>query len=202
MRAELLQTEGDAALLVVEVEDDHIELLVELHHLVGIVHAAPREVCDVDQSVHATKVYEHAVVGDILHGTLEDLTLLELTDDLLLLCLQLLLNEGLVRDNHVAELLVDLDHLEFHRLAYELIVVAYGVNVDLRAGEECLDTKHVDDHTALRAALDEALDDLILLEGCVHLVPTDPSCPQRSPRTLPPCRRSSGRGCSGTQMRG
>ena len=131
MRAELLQTEGDAALLVVEVEDNHIDLLVELHHLVGIVHAAPREVCDVDQSVHATQVYEHAVVGDILHGTLEDLTLLELADDLLLLCLQLLLDEGLVRDNHVAELLVDLHHLEFHRLAYELIVVAYGVNVDL-----------------------------------------------------------------------
>ena len=50
MRAELLQTEGDATLLVVEVEDDNVDLLIELHHLVGIVDTAPREVCDVDQS--------------------------------------------------------------------------------------------------------------------------------------------------------
>ena len=45
------------------------------------------------------------------------------------------------------------------------------MNVDLRAGEECLDAEHVDDHTALRAALDEALDDSILLEGSIDLVP-------------------------------
>ena len=131
MRSELLQTEGDATLLVVEVEDHDIDLLVELHHLVGIVDAAPREVCDVDESVNTTEVNEYTVRGDVLDSTFEDLTLLELTDDLLLLSLNLLLDKSLVRYNDVAELLVDLDHLELHGLANELVVVAYGMNVDL-----------------------------------------------------------------------
>ena len=76
-----------------------------------------------------------------------------------------------MRYNDIAELLVDLHNLELHGLAYELIVVAYGVNVDLRAGEECLDTEHVNDHTALRATLDEALDDCIRLESLINLIP-------------------------------
>ena len=131
MWSELLQTESDTTLLIVEVEDNNIDLLVELDNLVRIVYAAPRQVCDMDESVNTTEVNEYTVRGDILNGTLEDLTLLELADDLLLLSLELLLDESLMRYNDIAELLVDLDNLELHGLANELIVVAYGVNVDL-----------------------------------------------------------------------
>ena len=35
-----------------------------------------------DETVHATEVYEHAVVGDVLHHTLQDLALLQLGDEL------------------------------------------------------------------------------------------------------------------------
>ena len=171
MWSELLQTESDATLLVVEVENNDIDLLVELDNLVRIVYAAPRQVCDMDESVNTTEVNEYTVRSDVLNGTLEDLALLELADDLLLLSLKLLLDKSLVRYNDIAELLVDLDNLELHGLANELIVVAYGVNVDLRTGEESLDTKHVDDHTALCAALDVTLDNCILLESIVDLVP-------------------------------
>ena len=41
MRGELLQTEGYALLLLVEVNDYHVELLAKLHDIVGISHAAP-----------------------------------------------------------------------------------------------------------------------------------------------------------------
>ena len=44
VRGELLQTEGNALLLLVEVEDNDIDLLIKLHYLVRIAHAAPREV--------------------------------------------------------------------------------------------------------------------------------------------------------------
>ena len=92
-------------------------------------------------------------------------------DDLLALSLQLGLDESLVRDDNVAELLVDLDDLELHRLADEDVVVAYGVNVNLAAGEEGLDAKYINDHATLRAALDVALDDLVALHGLVDVVP-------------------------------
>ena len=93
---ELLQAEGDALLLVVEVEDNDIYLLVELYNLVWVAYAAPREVCDMDESVNTTKVNEYAVRGNVLDSTLKHLTLLELRDDLLLLSLKLCLDESLV----------------------------------------------------------------------------------------------------------
>ena len=171
MRSELLQTEGDAVLLVVEVEDNHINLLVELYYLMRIVYAAPREVGDMDESVNTTEVNEYAVRSDVLNSTLEDLTLLELTDDFLLLSFLLLLDESLVGNNNVAVFLVDLHNLEFHCLAYELIVVAYWVNVNLAAWQECLDTEYVNDHTTLSAALDVTLDNLLVVESCINTLP-------------------------------
>ena len=78
MRLELLQTQSDAVLLLIEVENNHVELLLGLNDVSGIVNTTPRQVGDVNQTVHATQVDEHTVVGDVLDGTLEYLTLLEL----------------------------------------------------------------------------------------------------------------------------
>ena len=50
MRSELLQTESDTLLLIIEVEDNNVNLLIKSNNLVWIAYAAPREVCDVDES--------------------------------------------------------------------------------------------------------------------------------------------------------
>ena len=171
MRSELLQTESDTLLLLIEVEDNNVDLLVELYYLVRIVYAAPREVCDVNQSVNTTEVNEYTIRSDVLNNTLEDLTLLQLADDLLLLGLELSLDESLVRNNYVAELLVDLNNLELHGLTNELVVVAYGMNVDLATGQECLDAKYINNHTALSAALDVTLNNLLSLQSSVNALP-------------------------------
>ena len=171
MRGELLQTQRDALLLIVEVEDHDTDLLVELDDLLGMVHAAPREVRDVNQTVHAAQIDEHAVGGDVLDGSLEDLPLLELRHDDLLLRLEFGLDQRLVRHDHVAELLVDLHHLELHGLVHIYVVVADRLHVDLRTGQEGFDAEDVHDHAALRAALDVTLDDLVLLQRLVHAVP-------------------------------
>ena len=171
VRGELFETQRDTLLGLVEVEDHDLELLIELHDLLGMVHTTPRQVGDVNQAVHAAQVDEHAVGGDVLDRTFEDLALFELRHDDLLLSLQLGLDERLVRNDHVAELLVDLHHFELHGLVYIYVVVANGLHVDLRTGQERLDAEHVDDHTALRAALDVTLDDFVLLQRFVDTVP-------------------------------
>ena len=67
--------------------------------------------------------------------------------------------------------LIDLHDLELHGLVHVYVVVANGFHVDLRSGQERLDAEHVDDHTALRAALDVTLDDFVLLQRFVDTVP-------------------------------
>ena len=141
MRGELFQTEGDALLLVVEVEDNDIQLLVELNHFLRIAYAAPRQVGDVDQTVYATQVDEYTIRGDIFNGSFENLSFFKFADDFFLLLFQFSLNESLVRNNDILEFLVDLDNLEFHGLADEYIVVADGLHVDLRTRQEGFDAE-------------------------------------------------------------
>ena len=164
MGLKLLETEGDALLLVVEVEDNHIKLLVELYNLLGMAYAAPGKVGDVDKTIDTAQVDEHTVGSDVLDSAFEHLTLFEFGDDFAFLLLKLGLDESLVAYNNIAEFGVDLHNLEFHGLADEDIVVADGFHVDLRAGEESLDAEHVDDHAAFGAAFDVTLDDFIVFK--------------------------------------
>ena len=168
---ELLDAEGNPLAVVVEVEDDHVEALVDFDHFLRMAHAAPAEVGDVHQSVHTAEVDEHTVAGDVLDDAFEDLTLLQSGNDLALLLFQLGLDEGLVGDHDVLVLLVDLDHFEFHLLADVLVVVADGLDVNLAARQEGFDAEHVDDESTLGAALDRTHDDLVILEGSVDLDP-------------------------------
>ena len=49
-----------------------------------------------DETVNTAEVNEYTVTCDVLDSTLEDLTLLELADDLALLLLELCLDKSLV----------------------------------------------------------------------------------------------------------
>ena len=171
MRSELLETQGNTLLVVVEVEDDDLDLLVQLDHLFGVRDAAPAEVGDVDETVDATEVDEHTVAGDVLDHAFEDLTLLELADDLGLLGFEFVLDEGFVRHNHVLELLVDLHDFEFHHAVNKHVVVANGLDIDLATGQEGFEAEHFDDEATLGAALDITIDDLATFVGFVDAVP-------------------------------
>ena len=131
MRSQLFQTQCDTLLLVVEVKDNHIDLLVKLYHFFRVAHTSPREVGDVNQTVYAAQVDEDAVRGDILNGTLEYLSFFKLADDFFFLLFQFGFDKSLVRNNDILEFLVDFNDLEFHSLSYEYIVVADRFHVDL-----------------------------------------------------------------------
>ena len=124
-----------------------------------------------DETVHAAEVDEDAVVGDVLDRTFEDLALLQLGDELGPLGLLLSLEQGLVGNDHVTELLVDLDDLEVHGGVHVCIVVADRLDINLGTREEGLDAEHVDNHTALGAGLDIALDNLVVVVGGVDHIP-------------------------------
>ena len=171
MRGKLLVTQGDTLLLGIEFLDDDLDLLVQGNHLFGIVHAAPGQVGNVDETVYTAQVHKYAIVGNILDDAFEDLTFLKLGDEFAAAGFLLGLEQGLVGNDHVAEFRIDLDDLEIHGLVDELIVVADGLDVDLRTRKEGLDAEHVDDHTALRAGLHEALHDFIVVVGLVDAIP-------------------------------
>ena len=84
-----------------------------------------------DETVNATEVNEYTVVGDVLDGTLKYLTLLKLADELASLLLLLCFEKCLVRNDNIAELLIDLDNLEVDWLINVCIVVTDRLDVNL-----------------------------------------------------------------------
>ena len=126
--------------------------------------ALPRHVGDVQQAVDAAEVDERAVVGEVLDGALDDGAFLQLLEQLRALGAVFLLDDRTTRHDDVVALLVELDDLEFERLAFEVRRIAHRADVDERARQERAHEIDFDGEAALHAAIDDALDDLLLLE--------------------------------------
>jgi hypothetical protein len=168
----LLEAEGDALRLGVVLEDLDGHLVADLEDLVGVVDAAPRHVRDVEQAVDAAEVDEGAVLGDVLDRALDDHALGEGLERLLLHFVALALEQDAAGKHDVSALLVELDDLELVGLADQLVQVADGTQVDLRAREEGLHAAADGDReAALHALADGAFDELVRLAGVRDLIP-------------------------------
>src|SRR5262245_29549530 len=72
VRELLLETEADAFLLAIHIENDDIDFLADLEDFARMANAAPAHVRDVQQSIEAIEVDERAKVGDVFHHALAD----------------------------------------------------------------------------------------------------------------------------------
>ena len=124
-----------------------------------------------DKSVNTTEVNEYTISGDVLNRTLEDLTFFELGNDFFLLCFKFFFDKSLVRNNHVAELLIDLNHLEFHGFANKYVVVPDGMYVDLASRKEGFDAEDVYNHATFGAALNVTLNNFFVFKSGVNTFP-------------------------------
>src|SRR6185295_13642465 len=137
-----------------------LHLVAHLEHFARVVDAAPAHVRDVEQAVDAAEIDERAVLGDVLDGALDGHALLEGFERLGLHLVALLLEKDAPREHDVAALLVELDDLELVGLPDELVQVADGPKIDLRAGQEGLHAAADGDRkAALHSLRDGALDE-------------------------------------------
>src|SRR3954469_7967054 len=152
-RALLLQAQGDLFLLVVDVQDHDFDLVVDLHHLGGVIDAAPAHVGDVQEAIDAAQVDERAEVGDVLHHALAELADFKLLEQLALLRCPLLLDQAAAADDDIAPCLVDLEHEALDFFANVFADVVRSADIDLAGRQE-----HVHADVDQQAALDLAGD--------------------------------------------
>ena len=169
--AELLHAQGDAVLLLVELQDLGGHFITNIEHFARVTDAAPCQVGDVQQTIDTAQVDECAVVGDVLDDTLDDGTFLEVFEQCLTLFTLAGFQHGAARNNDVVALAVELDDLEFEFLAFERGGVLDRTGVDQRARQEGADAVGHDGQTALDLASDDALDQGFVGEGLVQIVP-------------------------------
>src|SRR5690606_363773 len=78
----LTDGERDALPIAIDLEDLHGDLVAQLDELARVVDVLPRELGDVDETVHATEVDEGAEVDHGGDGALADLALVEVVHEL------------------------------------------------------------------------------------------------------------------------
>ena len=160
-----------ALALAIELEDAHVDLVADVDDFRRMLDALPRHVGDVQQAVDAAEVDERAVVGEVLDRALDDRAFLQLLEQLGALGAVFLLDDRAARHHDVVALLVELDDLELERLAFEVRRIAHRAHVDERAGQERAHEIDLDGEAAFDAAVDDALDDLLLLERLLEARP-------------------------------
>ena len=150
--AELLETERDAVLFLVELENLGFEFLADLNDFGRVTDATPGEVGNVEETVDAAEVDEGTVVGDVLDDALDDGAFLERFEQLGAFFAHVGFNDGTARNHDVVALAVELDDLEFVGVAFVRRRVLDGTRVDEGAREEGADAVGHDGETALDLA--------------------------------------------------
>ena len=171
MRSQLFQAESNTFFVVIEIENYHVDFVVQFHHFVRMLDASPRKVGDVNQAVNAAQVNEYAVGSDVFNHTFEHLAFFESRNNFFFLLFQFFFDKSFVRNNHVFEFRIDFYYLEFHCFVNEDVVISDGFHVDLRTRQECFDAEHVNDHTAFGATFDVAFDYFVVFQRCVYAIP-------------------------------
>ena len=67
----LLETQGNALLVTIDIEDENLEHLTDVEKSTWVANAAPAHVGNVEQSVHTLEVNKGTKVGDVLHLTFD-----------------------------------------------------------------------------------------------------------------------------------
>src|SRR5919198_5426478 len=152
----LLEPQGDALALAVDVEHLDVDGVADFEDLARVVDVRPRQLGDVDEAVDAVEVHEGAEVDDVRDRALDDQPGLQAVEDLLALLLALLLEHGATRQHDVVARAVELDDLALDPRAEVLVEVRDAPDVDERRRQEAADAE-VDDQAALDDLDDGAL---------------------------------------------
>ena len=78
---QLFHTKRNSSLVVIKIENNHIQLLIQFDQFFRVIHAAPRHIRDVDQSIDATQINKHTVRSDVFDGAFQDLSFFEATNN-------------------------------------------------------------------------------------------------------------------------
>ena len=169
--AELLHAQRNAVLFLVELQHLGGDFVADRQHFGRMLDATPREVGDVQQAVDAAEVDERAVIGDVLDDALDDRAFLQRLQQLLALRAEARFEHRAARNDDVVALAVELDDLEFERLAFERRGVLDRADVDQRTGQERANAVDHDRQAALDLAGDQPGHDGALLHRRFEVVP-------------------------------
>ena len=166
----MLDAQGNAFLLPVDVENLHFDMLADLEKLARMGQPRPGHVGHMEQPVDSVEVDERAKIRDILHRPADPVADVDAAQESVALFRAFLLDDLSAAENDVFPVLVDLDDLEIVGVADEALQILGRNDVDLGSGQKGLDAD-VDREAAFYHGLDLSLDEALVLENGNDLFP-------------------------------
>src|SRR5260221_2487832 len=120
---QLLQAQRNALPALVQLQHDDVEILLRLHHVARMPHAAPAHIRKVQQAVNTADVHECAVLGYVLYRAVHRLPFAQLLHQFGALGVQLFFQQGTAADHHVAAAAVQVGDAHLHLLAKQALEV-------------------------------------------------------------------------------
>ena len=159
---ELLQTQADLLLFVVEGNHDHVNLIAFVQHFGGVLDACPTDFTDVKKTVNTPEVDEGTVVFDGLHGAGELLAFLDGEPQGFFGLLSFRFQTGTTADDQIALLPVRLDDLHGQFLTDKRLEILDKLQIELACRQEAPQTADFDLQSALVGLGHHTIDDLPL----------------------------------------
>ena len=169
--AQLLQPQGDAVLVLVELEHHGADFVADIDHFGGVLDPAPSQVGDVQQAVDATQIHEGAVFGDVLDDALDRGAFLQVRQQAVAFRAHAGFKHGLARHHDIVALAVQLDDLEFGFLVFVRRGVLDRTHVHQGTGQKGADAIDHDGEAALDLAVHQTLDDAALFHRRFQVQP-------------------------------
>ena len=172
LRLKLLITERHALFLCINIQDEDFDLLADGQHVGGMLHAAPRNIGHMHETVDAADVNKRTEIRDAANNALH-LAADNQLRPLGALCLGLLRKQNLLLRSHdTLTLFVYFENLELHGLANELVQILGILDGNLRCRHESANAVDVRNEAALDDFLADCLKDLALDFAFAHeLIP-------------------------------
>jgi hypothetical protein len=124
MRQKLLHAHRDALFLSVHPEHLRFNLLSYRKHVLRFIHAAPGDIADVEQRIHAADIHERSIARETTHFTLHRVAFLQFTVPALFRGAVFLFREHTAIDHHVFFCRVQLDDAAANLLSHEFFQLA------------------------------------------------------------------------------
>src|ERR1017187_9604481 len=167
---ELLQSERDAFLFFVELEDLDGDFVTGVDHFGRMVHAPVRHVADMQKAIDAAQIDKGAVFGEVFDNSDDDPTLFENLKGSALANELFFFDRHFSRNDDVTAAAVELDDLDRYILSEESIQIVNGADIDLRTGHEG-GNADIHGESTFDAASDAAGDHQSIAMGFFKIIP-------------------------------
>ena len=167
----LFHAKADTLGFSVDFHHLHFHRLTDIYDFRRMIDAPPSNVCDMEQAINTAQIDKSAIIGDVLHHALDNLTFDQILHNFIAGFSAGFFHNGATRDNDIAAPPIHFQNLEGLRHIHQGRDIAHRADIDLAARQKRRCAVQINGETAFDAAKNNAFNALTGFKGFFQLDP-------------------------------